>query len=314
MDSNAIKSVLVVDDEEGYRRLLQTYMEVLGLACDMAAGGNDATAMLHCRKYDLLISDIRMPGKDGLTLTREAVSLQPHLAVIIMTGYANDYTYSDIISAGAADFIVKPFEIDELKAKVERIDRERRIVSDLLQAKNDIEYVFDNTVEAISFVDRHGRPIRWNKVACDTFGYSRQEMQGRKVFDLYPDKDALAKMLEILRREGSVKRYEIDMINREGRIAPFEVSIRLVKNSKGETTGSVAVAMDLSELKKAMADLKQANQQLRQEVSERKRVEEQLRQAQEQLRQLLEERTAKLSKAGEVMKRSIDRFKSIAEE
>ena len=53
--------------------------------------------------------------------------IDPSLDVIIMTGFTDDYSYSDIIKAGAADFIAKPFHLSELKAKVERINRERKM-------------------------------------------------------------------------------------------------------------------------------------------------------------------------------------------
>ena len=60
----------------------------------------------------------------------------PHLCFIIMTGHADEYTYSNITEAGAADFIFKPFPIAELKAKLERIEKERSILAEL-QEKNE---------------------------------------------------------------------------------------------------------------------------------------------------------------------------------
>lgn len=121
-------------------------------------------------------------------------------------------------------------------------------------------------------------------------------------------------MLDQLRRDDFVKRYEISMRKKDGSTAPFEVSLSLLRDESQEVCGSVAVAMDVSDLKHAMAELKHTNDRLQQEIIERKRVEEELKKARDQLETVLAERTAKLSRAGEVLKRSITRIKDITEQ
>lgn len=73
--------------------------------------------------FELVISDIKMAGIDGLHLLSEILKIDPGLDTIMMTGHTSVYTYSDIIKAVAADFIAKPFRLPELKAKMERIGR-----------------------------------------------------------------------------------------------------------------------------------------------------------------------------------------------
>ena len=68
-----------------------------------------------------------MPGIDGLRLLAEIHKIDPELDTIMITGQTGTYTYSDIIKAGAADFMAKPFQLSELKAKMERIGRERKM-------------------------------------------------------------------------------------------------------------------------------------------------------------------------------------------
>jgi DNA-binding NarL/FixJ family response regulator len=72
-----------------------------------------------------------MEGMDGLQLLKEIPRIDPELDTIIMTGFTRNYTYSDVIQAGASDFISKPFQLPELKAKIERLTRERKMQREL---------------------------------------------------------------------------------------------------------------------------------------------------------------------------------------
>jgi PAS domain S-box-containing protein len=491
MSELQLKHVLVVDDEQAYRTLVQQYLLRSGYTCQTASDASEALAKLGAQSFDLVISDIRMKGKDGLELMKEALSTYPDMNFILMTGYAAEYSYSDIIGAGASDYLAKPFEIGELKAKLQRIERERRMVR-LLQSANaalsyeasvnasmaelskalmasvpveqmsllvlehakkftgsrygfvghidprtghlvcttistdmadacqmaDKDFVFKeftglwgwvlthrkalltnnpgedqrsagipqghvplerflsvpavlgeqligqialanpvrdyierdlavlerlaeiyclaverkrfeeklekavdyvenvlaDSADAIGIMDEHGRPVRWNKMATELYGYSLEELTDKKIFDLYADKDELGRMLAELRQRGFVKRHEIHMKKKDGTIAPFEISISLLKDNQNRVLGSVSVGRDLSELKRMVTEQKSLNEQLQQEIIERKIVEEELRQARHELQQLLEERTAKLSKAGDLLKRSMKSLEMLRDE
>ena len=103
---------------------------------------------------------------------------------------------------------------------------------------------------------------RWNQAAAEVYGYGAEGLTGLTVFDFYPDKPALDKMLGQLRRDGFVRGYEIDMQKKDGAIAPFSLSIRLFRDEGGKSTGSVSVARDLSETRKSMAELSLMNARL----------------------------------------------------
>ena len=154
---------------------------------------------------------------------------------------------------------------------------ERKLMEEEIRQTNAyLENIFENSPDAIAIVDKHGRFIRWNKMAEDLYGYTFEEMKGKSAFDLYADKDELEKMLMSLRREGSVKKWEMRMQRKDGSIVPFEISIGLLKDSQNETLGSVCVARDLSGIKEALAALKASHERLYQEIAERKQAEETL--------------------------------------
>jgi DNA-binding response OmpR family regulator len=126
-----IKRILIVDDEQEMCAMLTKFLRSSGYDCESTTDPGKALEILEVGGFDLVISDIRMPGMDGLKLLNEIPRIDSKLDTIIMTGHSDAYTYSDIIRAGASDFITKPFHLPELKAKMERIDRERKMQREL---------------------------------------------------------------------------------------------------------------------------------------------------------------------------------------
>gem|GEM_PF-256063 len=149
-DDSAIGRVLIVDDEVAQCEMTRRMLQREGYACDIAASAFDALVKLSQEYFDIVISDIKMEEKDGLELLREALFQYPHLSFIIMTGYADEYSYSNIIDAGAADFITKPFAFGELIAKVRRIEGERRAEEELRKHRDRLEELVKSRTEDLT--------------------------------------------------------------------------------------------------------------------------------------------------------------------
>ena len=125
------ESVLVVDDDLQFRETLVKLLSVLGFDSRSASSGPDALAKLKKEEYTFLLADMKMPDMDGLKLIEQVGHAFPDLSIIAMTGFAEGYKYIDVINAGASDFIKKPFQSDELEAKVSRIINERNLRKEL---------------------------------------------------------------------------------------------------------------------------------------------------------------------------------------
>jgi diguanylate cyclase (GGDEF)-like protein len=121
------KSVLCVDDDPGIRELLKEFITNLGHSTITAVDGIDALEKLADGHFDIVITDINMPRMDGIELIKRIKTDFDDLDVIVITAYEMTYKYTDIIALGASDFISKPFNINELEAKLNRILRERRL-------------------------------------------------------------------------------------------------------------------------------------------------------------------------------------------
>lgn len=109
--ANGRPRVLVVDDEEGIRDLLSKTLQLADYDVDLAEDGRSALDRLRVTPYDLLITDLRMPGVDGLTVIREARRLNSHLPVIIITGYSTEATAIEAIDLGVQGYLTKPFRV-----------------------------------------------------------------------------------------------------------------------------------------------------------------------------------------------------------
>jgi two-component system, NtrC family, response regulator AtoC len=121
--------VLVVDDEPGVRSFLSGALETEGHEVDTAASGEEALTRLRARAFDLLITDLKMPGIDGLRLLEAALGLQPELPVIVVTAHGNVESAVQAMRLGAADYVQKPLASPaELRLLAERAIERRRLL------------------------------------------------------------------------------------------------------------------------------------------------------------------------------------------
>jgi putative nucleotidyltransferase with HDIG domain len=121
---------LVVDDQERLRRALARQLEAAGYPCAEAGSGVEAVSVLEAREIALVISDIRMPGMDGVALLKVIRERWPDTAVIMVTGVAEVETAVSCLHLGAYDYISKPYQADEVRARIDRALEKRQLLID----------------------------------------------------------------------------------------------------------------------------------------------------------------------------------------
>lgn len=119
------KQVLVVDDEANLRRVLAAMLGRDGCDVHDAENGEQALQILRDHHIDLVISDLRMPKVDGMTLLREALKTDPDLPVIILTAHGTVDNAVEALKLGAFDYLTKPFDQAEVRAVVGKALRTR---------------------------------------------------------------------------------------------------------------------------------------------------------------------------------------------
>ena len=117
--------ILAVDDDPEIRDILHEILTHLGHTSVTAVDGLDAVEKLSEHHFDMVITDLRMPRMDGIELIKKIKVGFEDVDVIALTVYGTEYNYTEVIGVGASDFIDKPFNVNELEAKINRIIRER---------------------------------------------------------------------------------------------------------------------------------------------------------------------------------------------
>lgn len=112
--------ILVADDEVMMRNLILKILESEGYQITMVSSGDEAMAMLKENNYDLLLTDVKMPGMNGFELLKQVKENWPDMAVIVMTGYGDAYTIKEALLLGADEYVSKPFKGHEVSLIVER--------------------------------------------------------------------------------------------------------------------------------------------------------------------------------------------------
>ncbi len=112
--------ILVADDEAMMRNLLLKILEIEGYKVTLASSATEALEKLRIEKFDLLVSDVKMPGMNGFELLTKVKSEWPDMAVIVMTGYGDAYTVKEALTKGADEYLSKPFKSHEVSLIIER--------------------------------------------------------------------------------------------------------------------------------------------------------------------------------------------------
>jgi DNA-binding NtrC family response regulator len=112
--------VLVVDDNEVFRRPLQRALEAAGFEVVAVPSAEDALEVLHGSTVDVLLTDHRLPGMDGVQLITRIKATHPALAIIMMTAYGTIESAVEARRAGADDYLEKPFEVPDLLRALQR--------------------------------------------------------------------------------------------------------------------------------------------------------------------------------------------------
>jgi response regulator RpfG family c-di-GMP phosphodiesterase len=127
--------ILVVDDEKLIREVLADFLSLEGFVVRTAEDGAAAVAELNRSRYDMVISDLKMPNMGGLELLKEVATRFPETLTVIMTGFGTVETAIDAMKRGAYDYILKPFKVEEIVHIVQRGIEKRRLSAENLRLR-----------------------------------------------------------------------------------------------------------------------------------------------------------------------------------
>src|SRR6476646_4467321 len=136
--------ILIADDHDALRRGLARGLPEAKHEVEEASNGNAAIERLHDSYFDVVLSDLKMGGSDGMDVLRTTRALHPTTAVILMTAFGTVNTAVEAMKIGAFDYVQKPFEIEEMEVKSEKALEVKRL-------KDEIEYLRDAQQDRYDF-------------------------------------------------------------------------------------------------------------------------------------------------------------------
>ncbi|MEE8372403.1 MAG: response regulator [Dehalococcoidia bacterium] len=284
--SEAKGKILVVDDEESIRTLISRRLMADGHDCTLACNGEEALKTVSTQDFDLVLSDIKMPGLSGLEVLSQIVVEHPDIGVVMISAVADTQTAVEAMKLGAYDYVTKPFELDALSTRVEKA-LERKILilenrdyklRDAQEALQDSRKVFQGiseaTQDAIIMLDSDGKTTYWNKAAERMFGYTSQEIVGQDLHAaIAPPQyhEAFQKTMGHFKLDGQGnavgKTLELTGLRRDGREFPVELSLSTVR-IRGEWS-AVGIVRDVTERRQAEEELQTYKEHLEELVAQR---------------------------------------------
>lgn len=175
--------ILIVDDDAAIRDSMHEFVDMSGYRSYVATSAEEALSMLDGKSVDVVITDIMLPGMDGLELT-DRIKKNHDVDVIVMTGYSGDYSYEEAISKGASDFVFKPVRFEELLLRLRRVLKERRLtlervhmldklkrlsITDGLTKLYNSRYFYNQIKAEIDRTSRYQRPLSLLLLDIDQF-------------------------------------------------------------------------------------------------------------------------------------------------
>jgi len=139
--------ILVVDNEERMCRIIQTALEMANHTCVISFSGKSALENLEKETFDLVVTDLKMNDIDGLQVLKKAKEYNNPPEVILITAFASQQTAVEAMRSGAYDYLIKPFEMDELLLRIDRIMKHRNLEKEYKNLKQETdEYKITNII------------------------------------------------------------------------------------------------------------------------------------------------------------------------
>ncbi|MCC6698385.1 MAG: diguanylate cyclase [Candidatus Hydrogenedentes bacterium] len=286
LENYASCRVLVADDEPLVAQVLATNIaKRLGCLVEMAGDGDQALRALALKPYDVLVTDMLMPGCHGIELVSRVVRDYPDTDILVTTAYPDDFPFVEVVKAGATDFVAKPHPPDELHAKLIRILRERslreqiakdkkRIEDDLNamerlreeRASAEIKYrdVFEYSTSGMLVISPEGNVIRdVNLAFCAIVRRSRDELLNRSFLELFDEteQDRLRQGIVVLGEIGKATLGDMVLRCEGGPVACLDVS--LTRINVGPESIIHAICQDVTEqreMQRRLAEIAETDQ------------------------------------------------------
>ena len=272
-----MKKLLVIDDEASTRELLKMSLESDGYTVFVAEDGPKGLEIFARENPPVVLTDIKMPGMDGIEVLRRVKEQSPDTEVIVITGHGEMNLAIQALQLEASDFINKPISDEGLAVALRRAEEKIWLREKLKEYTEDLERVIQETnkelvkrhelehniiqtsMDGIIANDRQGKIIIFNEGAERIYGYTREEAISKiHVTQLYPEGQArqIKKMIygDKYGGPGRLINYSVEVLTQTGKLVPILLSATII-DDKGEEMATVGHFKDMREVKRLEDEL-----------------------------------------------------------
>ncbi|MEE9529836.1 MAG: response regulator [Syntrophobacteria bacterium] len=269
--------ILVIDDEASTRDLLKVSLESDGYTVFVAEDGPKGLEIFARENPPVVLTDIKMPGMDGIEVLKRVKEQNPDSEVIVITGHGEMNLAIQALQLEASDFINKPISDEGLAVALRRAEEKIWLREKLKEYTEDLERVIQETnkelvkrhelehniiqtsMDGIIANDRQGKIIIFNEGAERIYGYTREEAISKiHVTQLYPEGQArqIKKMIygDKYGGPGRLINYSVEVLTQAGKLVPILLSATII-DDKGEEMATVGHFKDMREVKRLEDEL-----------------------------------------------------------
>ncbi|MGD2095117.1 MAG: response regulator [Phycisphaerales bacterium] len=293
MDSERI-NILMVEDDPGAYRLVKIILaespQPVEFVIEPAGTLTEGLKLLAEQNFDLVLLDLVLPDSEGLETIDSIHKDSPHIPIVVLTGLSDEEVGVEAIKRGASDYLVKGKFFRDVLVRTIRYSLERKEVERKLQLATDkYRMIFENSAVGIMLADEQERLVSWNEYCEILLGMDKDDLYLKPVSSLYPDEEWDKIRSHNIRQKGTQEYLETRVIKKSGEIINVEISLSILKDTKGRTTGSIGVVRDITERKRTEESLKVAKEQAESAWAELEQVNLQLEASVEQAKLMTQE-------------------------
>jgi len=275
--------LLIVDDDLTVLELISTKLGAEGHQCKTVDNAEAALSMVQEENFDVVITDLRLPGIDGFTLTEVLKAKHPTTGIIVITGMADVEGAVRAMKAGADDYISKPFNLDHMAISVERTLEKQRLIREnksyqqyleqrireatreqqkaltgFQQTKEYLENLIESSVDAIISLSTEGEIQFCNSATENLLSHPLGEIKGHFLSEFCSGgKEEADRLTATILLQGKVRNYEMEIARSDKKPMVASISGSVLQDADGKRIGIISIFKDITEQKQLERELQE---------------------------------------------------------
>lgn len=250
------KTVLIIDDEISIRDSLTLFFKDEGYAVFTAEDGESGLNILFNKEIDIVLTDLRMPKKDGIEVMQTIHKTRPDTPMIVVSGAGKKEDIIKALRMGAKDYITKPIDLDIIGHTVKqalentRLNKENKRYRKQLE-KSEYQYrtITENIAEGVFTVDELENFTYTNQAFCTMIEFSSSEILQKNLKDISSeDSFNIIQQQTLTREKGLTGRYEIQLLDKNMRTVHVELACSPIFGDGNKYQGAIAVVRDITKI------------------------------------------------------------------